>query len=62
MNMHYEIGGHDPDLGDAYGAKTSTELAAIYDRWPDSYDEYIEGVDHRHPAICAALLSHHVLS
>ena len=62
MDMHHEIVGHDADLRDAYGAKTSTELAAVCHCWSDSYDEYMEGVDHRHPAICEALLSRHVLS
>ena len=60
MTMHDETGRHDADLGDAYGAQTSTELAAVYDRWSDSYDEYMDGVGYRHPAICVALLARHV--
>ena len=60
MTMHDETGRHDADLGDAYGAQTSAELAAVYDRWSDSYDEYMVGVGYRHPAICVALLARHV--
>ena len=60
MTMHDETGRHDADLGDAYGAQTSAELAAVYDRWSDSYDEYMDGVGYRHPAICVALLARHV--
>ena len=60
MTMHDETGRHDADLGDAYGAQTSAELAAVYDRWSESYDEYMDGVGYRHPAICVALLARHV--
>ena len=60
MVMHNEPDGHDADLGDAYGAQSSAELAAVYDRWSDSYDEYMDGVGYRHPAVCVALLARHV--
>ena len=60
MVMHNEPDGHDADLGDAYGAQSTAELAAVYDRWSDSYDEYMDGVGYRHPAVCVALLARHV--
>ena len=60
MVMHNEPDGHDADLGDAYGAQSSAELAAVYDRWSESYDEYMDGVGYRHPAVCVALLARHV--
>lgn len=60
MMMHNEPDGHDAGLGDAYSAQSSAELAAVYDRWSDSYDEYMDGVGYRHPAICVALLARHV--
>ena len=60
MTMHNEPDGHDADLGDVYGAQSSAELAAVYDRWLDSYDEYMDGVGYRHPAVCVALLARHV--
>ena len=60
MVMHNEPDWHDADLGDAYGAQSSAELAAVYDRWSESYDEYMDGVGYRHPAVCVALLARHV--
>ena len=60
MVMHNEPDGHDADLADAYGAQSSAELAAVYDRWSESYDEYMDGVGYRHPAVCVALLARHV--
>ena len=60
MVMHNDPDGHDADLGDAYGAQSAAELAAVYDRWSDSYDEYMDGVGYRHPAVCVALLARHV--
>ena len=35
-------------------------IAEIYDRWSDTYDEYMEQSGYRHPAICVALLARHV--
>ena len=60
MVMHNEPDGHDADLGDAYGAQSSAELAAVYDRWSESYNEYMDGVGYRHPEVCVALLARHV--
>ena len=53
-------GKHSGSLGDVYAASTATEIAEIYDRWSDTYDEYMEQFGYRHPAICVALLARHV--
>ena len=53
-------GKHSGSLGDVYAASTATEIAEIYDRWSDTYDEYMEQSGYRHPAICVALLARHV--
>lgn len=53
-------GKHSGSLGDVYAASTATEIAEIYDRWSDTYDEYMEQCGYRHPAICVALLARHV--
>ena len=53
-------GKHSGSLGDVYAASTATEIAEIYDRWSDTYDEYMEQPGYRHPAICVALLARHV--
>ena len=31
----------DGELGEVYAAETSEELAAVYDRWSDGYDRYM---------------------
>ena len=51
---------HSGSLSDVYAASTATEIAEIYDRWSDSYDEYLEQSGYRHPAICVALLARHI--
>lgn len=60
MSMYNEPGGHNAHLGDAYDAQSATELAAVYDRWSDNYDDYMDSVGYRHPAICVALLTRYV--
>ena len=52
MSMYNEPGGHNAHLGDAYDAQSATELAAVYDRWSDNYDDYMDSVGYRHPEIC----------
>ena len=53
-------GKHSGSLGDVYAASTAAEIAEIYDRWSDTYDEFMEKSGYRHPAICVALLARHV--
>ena len=45
------------ELGEVYAAETSEELAAVYDRWSDGYDRYMNEGGYRHPAVCAALIA-----
>ena len=47
------------ELGEVYAAETSEELAAVYDRWSDGYDRYMNEGGYRHPAVCAALIARH---
>ena len=60
MSMYNELGGHNAHLGDAYDAQSASELAAVYDRWSDNYDDYMDSVGYRHPEICLALLTRYV--
>lgn len=50
-------GGH---LGAAYDSKSPDDVAALYDRWADSYEADMSTAGYRHPAICLALLARHL--
>lgn len=51
---------HDGALGAVYDAKTTDEVAALYDGWANSYDAEMAKAGYRHPAIGLALLSRHL--
>ena len=51
---------HDGHLGAAYDAKGKDEVAALYDRWAESYDADMAKFGYRHPAIGLALLCRHL--
>lgn len=53
-------GHHAGALGDVYGAKSADEVAALYDRWADTYDAEMAMTGYRHPSICLALLARHL--
>ena len=53
-------GKHPGELGEVYAADSSTEIAEIYDRWSSTYDDYMEQVGYRHPAVCVSLFSRYV--
>lgn len=53
-------GRHDGHLGAAYDAKGNDEVAALYDRWAESYDADMAKFGYRHPAIGLALLCRHL--
>lgn len=55
--MAAEHGGH---LGAVYGAAGTEEVAALYDRWADSYEAEMARAGYRHPTIAAALVARHV--
>ena len=50
----------DGELGEVYAAETSEELAAVYNRWSDGYDRYMNEGGYRHPAVCAALIARYI--
>lgn len=51
---------HRGALGAAYAAKRPEEVAALYDRWSDTYDADMSTAGYRHPTICLALLARHL--
>jgi predicted TPR repeat methyltransferase len=53
-------GDHAGALGDVYGAKSTNEVAALYDRWSETYDADMSAAGYRHPTICLALLARHL--
>jgi predicted TPR repeat methyltransferase len=54
------VGKHNGELGEVYAASTPQKIAEIYDRWSDTYDDYMETVGYRHPAICVSLFARRV--
>jgi predicted TPR repeat methyltransferase len=53
---------HKGYLGAAYDAKTAEEVAALYDKWAESYDAEMGEAGYRHPAACVALFARHVMA
>jgi predicted TPR repeat methyltransferase len=51
---------HDGLLGAVYDAKSSNDVAALYDKWAATYDDEMAKAGYRHPSICLALLSRHL--
>ncbi|TPN66783.1 methyltransferase domain-containing protein [Mesorhizobium sp. B1-1-5] len=51
---------HKGALGAAYAAKRPEEVAALYDRWSQTYDSDMSAAGYRHPTICLALLARHL--
>lgn len=51
---------HGGSLGAVYDAKRPEEVAALYDRWADTYDGEMAQAGYRHPTICLALLARHL--
>jgi predicted TPR repeat methyltransferase len=52
--------GHDGHLGAVYAAQDPAEIAAVYDRWAESYDAEMAAAGYRHPSIGLALLARHL--
>lgn len=53
-------GHHEGALGLVYSAKKPEEVAALYDRWADTYDAEMAAAGYRHPSIALALLARHL--
>lgn len=51
---------HDGHLGAVYDAKDTTEVAALYDKWSQTYDAEMAVAGYRHPSICLALLTRYL--
>lgn len=51
---------HEGALGAVYGAKSTEEVAALYDGWAAGYEADMAKAGYRHPAICLALLARHL--
>ena len=47
-------------LGAAYGAKSASEVASVYDAWAATYDRQMVEFGYRHPNIGLALTSRHL--
>ncbi|RUW74723.1 MULTISPECIES: class I SAM-dependent methyltransferase [unclassified Mesorhizobium] len=51
---------HLGPLTAAYAAKRPEEVAALYDRWSETYDADMSAAGYRHPTICLALIARHL--
>jgi ubiquinone/menaquinone biosynthesis C-methylase UbiE len=51
---------HGGYLGDVYGAKDASAVAALYDKWAATYDAEMAKAGYRHPSIALALLARHL--
>lgn len=51
---------HDGFLGAVYHSKSTDDVAALYDKWAETYDAEMAQAGYRHPTICLALLSRHL--
>lgn len=51
---------HDGFLGAVYESKSTDDVAALYDKWAETYDAEMAQAGYRHPTICLALLSRHL--
>jgi predicted TPR repeat methyltransferase len=51
---------HEGLLGAAYEAKGTEQVAALYDRWAETYDDEMAKAGYRHPSICLALLARYL--
>jgi predicted TPR repeat methyltransferase len=53
-------GHHDGHLGAVYEARAPEEIAALYDRWAETYDTEMAANGYRHPSVVLALLARHL--
>ncbi len=54
-------GTHKGFLGDVYMAKSAEDVAALYDKWAETYDDEMADAGYRHPSSCVALFARHVM-
>ena len=55
-----QAGAHDGFLGAVYDSKSTADVAALYDKWAETYDAEMAQAGYRHPSICLALLARHL--
>ncbi len=51
---------HDGFLGAVYDATGAADVAALYDKWAETYDAEMAQAGYRHPSVCLALLARHL--
>ncbi len=51
---------HEGHLGAAYNAGGTAEVAELYDRWAQTYEDEMARAGYRHPGICLALVARHL--
>lgn len=51
---------HEGFLGAVYDSKDPRDVAALYDKWAETYDAEMAEAGYRHPTICLALLARHL--
>jgi ubiquinone/menaquinone biosynthesis C-methylase UbiE len=52
---------HDGFLGAVYEAKGAADVAALYDKWAETYDAEMADAQYQHPRACVALFARHVM-
>lgn len=52
---------HAGYLGAVYSAKDAEDVAALYDKWAESYDGEMAEAGYQHPQACVALFARHVM-
>jgi len=51
---------HGGALGQVYGARSSEDVARLYDGWAATYDHEMSLAGYRHPTICLGLVARHL--
>jgi predicted TPR repeat methyltransferase len=51
---------HSGHLGAVYDAKAPDEIAAVYDKWAETYEAEMRAAGYRHPSVALALLARHL--
>lgn len=55
-----KAGAHEGFLGAVYDSKSTADVAALYDKWAETYDAEMAQAGYRHPSICLALLARYL--
>ena len=52
---------HRGFLGAVYESKDPADVAALYDKWAETYDAEMADAGYQHPQACVALFARHVM-